>query len=271
MWYTQELSFGRIKQSKPIHKDLSRMLIYAYKSNKRLFGRIPYKNFDIVVCNNKDEWKRQTKYDYLTDAMGVVIKGQLIIKSLELLKRQQVRDVNIKNKKKPKNTSIKKWLHYVQKLEKYNKKLVAFREKLPEDYQKVINHEMNHVFWVQFYGSSRPIWLFEGLASINGFASRLPKKERTSYLMHNKEGSVLMYNYMTKTFNDMDNLYYKYNLWLDFILFITKNDPKIIVRFMNKFSRHKTKSYYNKLFRNFFDCSEKEAFDKFIVNFKKLG
>lgn len=134
-----------------------------------------------------------------------------------------------------------------------------------KEYQKLLDHEMNHVFFAIIYGVTRPLWIQEGLANFVG-GYPFSKKETFKKIKEKKISyKILQYRYLKKNFPDKETVKLMYSIWRYFIEFITDSNPIKIINFMNSYIKNPSKRNYDKLFYQFFRKSEKQKFEEFII------
>jgi hypothetical protein len=132
-----------------------------------------------------------------------------------------------------------------------------------KNYQILIEHEMNHVFFALIYGVTKPVWIHEGLANfIAGYL--LTKKQTLKYIKQKSiNHEILQYRYQQKNFQNK-TIRLNYSIWKYFIEYLSKNNPDIIIKFMNEFIKNPTKNNYNKLFLKHFKKNPKQKFNDFL-------
>ncbi|MDP2673102.1 MAG: hypothetical protein Q8O84_04790 [Nanoarchaeota archaeon] len=129
---------------------------------------------------------------------------------------------------------------------------------------------MNHVFFALIYGTTKPTWIHEGLANFVGGYNLLSKKEILKNIKQKKiNHKSLQYRYLSKNFPDKEIVELNYSIWKYFIKFISNNNPKGIISFMNNFIRSPTKANYDKLFIKYFKENLISKFQSFIKGLKK--
>jgi len=218
-----------IISSKEVSKKIKGFVSGAYRKNKKVFGRVPKKKFKVIICHNLAEWKKECKYYYFPFGLGTVLRdGTLIAKSHELIKKS--------------------------------------RQYSDKQYALMLDHEMNHVFFVFFYKMTKPVWILEGLANVLG-AKHLTKKEVLKRIKKEKvDYKILDYRYLERKFKEIEAIRLRYSTWRYFIEYITKNKPNIIVKFMDEYVKNPTIKNYKRLFLKFFKTNEKEKFEEFITS-----
>jgi len=271
MKYQKDIGFAIIRSNTPIDKKLIKSFSIALNKNKKFFNDNVKKKFNIVICNNKIEWKKECKYYHFPEACGTVLRnGDLIIKSLQFMRneiKEQYGALMKSSEEKPAGPSSKKWK---ESIENYQKRLGKwFKDSLNRtnysSYQKSIDHEMNHVFWTLKYKTTKPIWMMEGLASIIGLARRISRKDLLKMIKQKKmKSNILVYKYKKRDFTNTEKVYFNYLIWGYFILFITKNRPNKIIEFMDEYSKKVTLNNYNNLFVKFFGDTVKTKFEEFV-------
>jgi len=138
-----------------------------------------------------------------------------------------------------------------------------FLKRSDRKYKTLLDHEMNHVFFGFFYKTTKPAWILEGLAStIEG--PLLENKSLKKVKWQNISYKILQYRYLERNFQNKKDIMFMYSVWRDFILYLTGNKPKMIVRFMDSYIKNPTKANYKKLFYKFFGGTEKEKFESFL-------
>ena len=209
------LGFSKAQMIKRI-KLLPKEINLAIRVNENIFGRKPEK-FNIIICDNEEEYKKASKYYYFPGSRGTVLLDRtMVIKSRKFLRMPR------------------------------------------KEYQKLINHEINHVFWYSFYKNSKPVWIHEGLACLAGNPLTKPKLIKSKI-----SGKILYYRYLSKDFSKEDIKDY-YFVWQEFLKFISKQEYGIIIKFLDKYSKNPTKSNYRNLFIKYFGNSIRKRFQQFI-------
>ncbi|MBS3073432.1 hypothetical protein J4465_01390 [Candidatus Pacearchaeota archaeon] len=133
-----------------------------------------------------------------------------------------------------------------------------------KEYQKLLDHEMNHVFFLLIYGLTRPLWIQEGLANFVG-GYPFSKKDTLKKIKEKKIScKILQYRYLNKNFPDKETVKLMYSIWRYFVGFITNNNPKKITKFMEIYTKNPSKKNYLNLFYRFFKKDDKQKFEEFI-------
>jgi len=140
-----------------------------------------------------------------------------------------------------------------------------FLKRTDKDYKNILDHEMNHVFFALFYGTTKPLWILEGLAEYMGGYSKSTKEILEGIKQRKINHNILEYRYLQRNFSNKEVIRLNYEIWKKFIEFITDNNPKLIVDFMNSFTKHPTKRNYDKLFLEFFGQNQENKFKTFIL------
>lgn len=229
MKYQKDLGFAIIKRDLKISLDITRIFSNSYKKNKKLFGKKP-KKFNIIICDTEKEFKKQAKYYYFKWGTATVLRN---------------------------NNLITRSPDFVEKIGKWKK----------SDFQNIINHEMNHVFWGDFYGSTKPCWLLEGLACHVGKNFLLSKEELRKLLKkYNVDESLLDYRYLKRNFKEH---YPRYPIWANFTNFIAKKySIKKLIKFMSMYTKNPNFLNYKNKFKSEFKKDEKDMFKEFIKSIK---
>jgi len=145
---------------------------------------------------------------------------------------------------------------------------IDFLNKTKKDFQVIVEHEMNHVFYILRYHLTKPIWIYEGLAyTIAGFS--YPRQELVKRI--NRNPVVLNYRYLKRDFSNINKIHFMYSIWREFILYLTNNKPYLLISFMDEYIKNPVKSNYHRLFRKYFKKSEKIIFREFLLSFKHLN
>ncbi|HJX50894.1 MAG TPA: hypothetical protein VJ438_05535 [Candidatus Nanoarchaeia archaeon] len=139
-----------------------------------------------------------------------------------------------------------------------------FLKRSDKDYKILLDHEMNHVFFALFYGITKPTWIHEGLANfIGGYP--LPKKETLKEIKTKKiNHKILQYRYLYRNYPNKKTVRLNYSIWRYFIEFVSDNNSKVIISFMNDFIKRPNKANYNKMFLKYFGENPKSKFQSFV-------
>jgi len=131
-------------------------------------------------------------------------------------------------------------------------------------YQILLDHETNHVFFALIYGTTKPVWIQEGLANI--LTWKIFSKRKTLEIIKKKKitSNIIKYRYLYRDFSSGKQVNLMYSIWKYFIEYLTKNNPRILIKFMDAYIKKPTKYHYKKLFKRFFKKTEKEAYSEFV-------
>lgn len=226
MKFSKNLNFAMILRNKKIDNEITDAVKKAFEINKKIFKKNP-KKFKIIICDTEKEFKKEAKYYYQRWGTGTVLRN---------------------------NNLIMRSPDFIEKIGKWKKK----------DFKNIMNHEMNHVFWTDFYSITKPCWLLEGLACYVGNHFILKKKELKKIIQkHEIDYSIIDYRYLERNFKAGHMP--RYPIWCAFTKYIIKkNSIKKLIILMEKYSKNPTKQNYNKLFKNLFKKSEKQLFKEFL-------
>lgn len=230
MKYKKDLGFAAIKRDKLIDKSLEKIFSRSFEANRKLFGRKP-KKFDIIVCDTEKEFKNQAKYYYFKWATATVLRD---------------------------NNLITRSPDFVEKIGRWKK----------SDFQNLMIHEMNHVFWMDFYGLTKPCWLLEGLACYIGRNFLLSKKDLLMLIVkHNVDHRILDYRYLERNFKE--GHYPRYPVWAGFTDFISKKySERNLIETMDRYIKNPSLSNYKRSFEDVFGKSERYIFKEFLEYIK---
>lgn len=222
MRYKEELGFCIIYRDRPVTTGIRDCLKTAFRKNTRLFEREP-ERFNVIICDTNSMYRKHAKYYYTPKGTATVLRNNdMVIKSPELIER-----------------------------------VGRFKAK---DFCAIVAHEMNHVFWTDFYDTTRPCWLLEGLALQMDGKRFMTKKQLKD--MIKKEGidySFLDYRYLDRNLHKTN--YPRYDLWANFTRYIARRHRlKSLVRLMDLFSRDKVRENYDRSFKRIFGKTEKQMF-----------
>lgn len=226
MNYVKKLKFADILRNKKINQEIILAVRNSFKINKSLFNK-KIKKFKIIICDTEAEFKKETKKDYRKWITGITVKHKkIIIKSPDLMEK-----VGIWKRK---------------------------------DFNKIMTHEINHVFWYGICKAWKPDWMLEGFACYVANMFMFNKPELRRIIEKNKVNvKILDYRYMKRNFKK--GHFPKYPVWGNFIKFIIeKYSVKHIIRFLDNYSKKTIKSHYIKLFPQIFGKSHKELFNEFL-------
>ncbi len=228
MKHIKNLKFAKILRNKPIDNDLINIFEKAYAKNTSIFKKSPQK-FKIIICDNEADFKKECRYYYQKWATATVLRNKnLVARSPEFVIR------------------IGRWEQ--------------------KDYQNLINHEMSHVFWQDFYHSSKPVWLSEGLACYIGNNFIFSKNELSKIIKNYKVNySILDYLYLKRNFKK--GHLPRYPVWANFARYlIQQNSTSKLINSMEIYSKKPNKSNYNKKFKNVFGKTDKQLFNEFLTD-----
>lgn len=228
MKHIKKLKFAQILRNKPIGEDLIKFFEKAYSKNASIFKKSPEK-FKIIICDNEADFKKECRYYYQRWATATVLRNKnLVARSPEF--------ANL----------IKRWERSY--------------------YQNLMNHEMSHIFWQDFYHSSKPVWLSEGLACHIGNNFISTKNQLKLIIKKYKVNlAILEYRYIKRNFKN--GHLPRYPVWANFARhLIQQNSISKLINFMEIYSKNPNKSNYNKLFKNIFGKMDKQLFKEFLEN-----
>jgi len=201
-----------------------KIITKAIAKNSLMYGKKISNPIKIVICNNEKEWKKESKYYYFEFSIGTVLRDGTLV-----IKSKNF--ANLSNK----------------------------------IFENLVIHEMNHVFWIQFYKQCKPVWLFEGIATITASTNDISKAELKRLIKkYEVNHKFLDYRYLWRKFNNHELVVMKYNLWKNFILFITNRKIKKIIDFMDLYINNPTKENYKIVFNKMFKEKEEDLFNKFL-------
>ncbi|MDA3836434.1 MAG: hypothetical protein PF542_02320 [Nanoarchaeota archaeon] len=229
---TKDSNF-KVHRDKDIDKFRYNSVKKGIQQNKTLFGK-QLKKINVFICDNEEEFKKHSKYYYFPHGAGTCLRnGDVIVRSVE-------------------------FLNYPNEYKYY--------------YENLISHEINHSFWRQFYKIPKPLWLDEAIATIiegrlyydneNDFYNLQRTKATIKKLNLNE--SCLKYRYMEKDLDSTEKVRLFYSVWGHFAEFISNKNPRLLIKFMNDYSRNPTKENYHKQFTKHFKDSIKNKFSNFL-------
>ncbi len=230
MRYEKDIGFARIFSNKKTGKSLELIFRNAWLKNKRIFRKTPSK-FRIVICDTEREMKKKAKYYYKPRITATVLRD---------------------------NTLVTRSPGFIEKIGKFSRK----------DFPKIVNHEMNHVFWNDFYNTTKPVWLLEGFACYAG-ENEMVGKDRIKKIIKEREVdySILHYRYIESKFAKVRPFAYK--IWGGFTRFIIKkHGAGSIVRLMNEYSKKIAGRHYDRVFKRIFRKPEEELFEDYLESLR---
>lgn len=224
------MGFAIINRNEIIDEEIKKIFSKSFEINQKLFGQKP-KKFDIIICDTEKEFKKQAKYYYFKWGTATVLRN---------------------------NNLITRSPDFVEKIGRWNK----------SDFQNLMNHEMNHVFWMDFYGLTKPCWLLEGLACYVGKNFLLSKNDIRELIdKYQVNDDILDYRYLERNFKN--GHYPRYPVWANFTDFISKKySAKQLVEAMNRYIKNPNLSNYKKSFKKIFGKSDKDLFKEFLKYIK---
>jgi hypothetical protein len=231
MKFSRDMGFARISGNREIDEGLANVFRKSFSLNKSVFGKAP-KGFSIIVCDTESEFRKESKYYYQRWATATVLKDRVLItRSPDFIER------------------IGRWKR--------------------SDFQNLMNHEMNHVFWHHSYHSNRPCWLFEGLACHVGKNFTMTRKElRQIIRKHGIDSSILDYRYLRRNFRA--GHIPRYPVWASFTGYIAeRHSLKKLTELMDEHARNPSKASYERIFRQTFGKTERQLFREFLSSIKK--
>jgi len=248
--HTKDLGFAVIKSSEHVPAFIEASCKQSYLRSKHLYKKRLTRKITITLCSTQQEWLKAIKYYRWPNAAGVVLRnGDIALKAPDLL----VVQAKEKQRTRISGHAMKKW-H--KQLEKWSTKAV----------KNVILHEFSHVFWTHHYKTTQPNWLNEGLASAVQITHSITKEEVINGIKERKlnEKSLLYRMRIQKHPGGKKGGLYYYNLWRYFTLFVTNNNLRRAVQFMDEYSKRPSRKKYEHLFKKYFGMTEKEAWNAFI-------
>ena len=229
MEYSCDLGFAIIHQNKPISSKLKKVFATSYKLNSKFFSNKP-KKFSIFVCNSEEEFIKYAKPYYSKWAAAVALGGKgIAARSPELT-------------------------GYATQWKK-------------ADFQRLMDHELSHVFWHHLCKSWSPSWLAEGLAChigrnfslAGGDINKLIKK-------HEINNKILDFRYLRRNFKS--GHFPRYPIWQAFTGFIIGEfSTGNIRKLLKDFSKKPDKNNYQKSFKKIFGKSDRSLFAEFLESF----
>lgn len=225
MNYTQKVGFALINSNGPIPNTFIRNLKLAFWKNKDLFRKsIPL--FKIIICCSENEYQENSKRDYEKWSTATVLKNRTLV---------------IRNQKEYRRIS-------------------SFKKNI---YYNILTHELNHLFWLNFYERMNPIWLFEGLACHIGKTRPWSRTEVKSMIKkYQLNSSILEYRMLNKNFKKGHEP--RYPVWAYFCQFFAK---KYSIKKLIKIMEQKpTKTEFWRLFEKNIGKTQQQIFAEFIVN-----
>jgi hypothetical protein len=228
--FIRDIKFAKIQRNRKIEDSLVIVFRKAFSLNKSLFKRL-LKKFKIIICDTRKEFKKEAKYHYRKWSTATVLRdATLVTRSPGLIEK------------------IGRWKR--------------------KDFQNIMNHEMNHVFWTDFYGTAKPCWLCEGLACYIGNNYLLTKNELLKIVKKYKvDPSILDYRYLKR---NLTGHFPRYPVWANFTQYLAKRySASKLIRLMDRYIKNPRKSNYMRIFVEIFGKTDKELFNKFIHHITK--
>jgi|SRR3989344_767260 len=227
MKYKKDIGFATILRNKEVNNKIKNIFIKSYKINLSFFQKKPSK-FIIYLCDNEEEYKKYSRpyYSINSTAVGLGERG-IATRSPEFIEE--------------------------------NKSWEA------KDFQKLMNHEISHVFWYKLIHSWSPQWFVEGLAchiGNNFFLDKIKIKEIIE--KHKINYKILDYKYLRRNFKK--GHFPRYQIWQSFFSYLmSKYGKNSIKKFIFTFSKKPTKNNYLNCFRRVFGLDEKEIFKEYLT------
>lgn len=110
-------------------------------------------------------------------------------------------------------------------------------------YLQTLTHEINHIFYHNFVGTYKPVWLSEGLAM---YVAKQGEKYKGKI-----NSRYLRYSFTPKDFEESDESarqYYR-NSYLFTRLLIKKKGVQAIMNFLRSYRKQRTEKAYNVLYK----------------------
>lgn len=230
MEFRKDLGFARITRNQRIDNELMNVFKRAYSLNKKIF-RKGIKEFRIFVCDTEKDIRKKSKNFYQKWGTAYVINNRdLITRSPDFVER------------------VGMWKR--------------------EDFQNLMNHEMNHVFYQSIYGSHKPVWLMEGLACYVGKNFILQKNElKKLILKHDVDSAILDHRYLRRKFRQ--GHFPRYPVWAGFTKHIIKKHSFAkLISFLDRYAKKPNNQNYHRLFKEIFGISERRMFNEFSESVK---
>ena len=231
MKYSKDIGFAVIHRNKEINNEITHAFRNAFRVNKKFFRNKPRK-FSIIICNTEQELKDQAKYYYQPWLTATVLRNcTLVSRSPE----------------------------FVAKVGRWKRK----------DFQSIMNHEVSHVFWLDFYGITKPVWFSEGLANHIGKNMMLPSHELARMMRkHHVNHSLLDYRYLKRKFN-LGHIP-RYPVWDNFTRYLSRRfGDKKLLQFLSVYMKKQTKKNYANSFIHIFGSTDKRLFSEFQKAIKR--
>ncbi len=226
MKQTKSVGFAIIERDGPIDKNIVKIFRKAYATNLALFKRPP-KKFRIIICETEAKFREEAKYYFQKWATATVLRNQnLITRSPD----------------------------FIEKIGRWKRR----------DFQNLMNHEMNHVFWGSLYKTTKPSWLSEGLACHVGNNFILKKAQRRELAQkYTIDPSLLDYRYLRRKYKS--GHVPKYPLWANFTRhLIQKYSERRIIGFMDRYSKNPCLMRYGEIFERIFGKNIHQLFEEFM-------
>ncbi len=226
MRYSKDVDFAVIKRNKPIDRELVKIFSKSFSMNKKYFPEIP-KKFLILICDSENEYKKYANpyYSKWSTAVGRGMKG-ITTRSPDFVER------------------IGRWKG--------------------ADFQKIMTHEISHVFWFNLCKTWTPSWFSEGFACYIGRNFDLSKKEIEKVVKkYNVDFTILDFRYLRRNFKK--GHYPRYPIWQAFTNFLVKKySVKNLKRFSKAFSNQPNKINYKLVFKKIFGKTDRVLFNEFL-------
>ncbi|OVE74507.1 hypothetical protein BVX95_02240 [archaeon D22] len=222
-----KVGFGSITRKGKIENEIVVSFSKSFEKNNEIFFSVP-KKVRLIVVDNEEEFKKLLKDDFHSWAKGFSYPGKIIIKSYELAKPDEL------------------------KIEYYN---------------RMLRHEMTHVFWHANFKTWKPRWICEGFANAMNDEYQIKKNEILSVLnKYSVKSDILDYRPLKK---NLTNKFPRYPVWTNLVRYLIEREGvESILDFMKEYSKKPYRKTYDKLFLKFFNKTPTKLFMEFSESIK---
>ncbi|MFP4119166.1 MAG: hypothetical protein ACLFTH_03870 [Candidatus Woesearchaeota archaeon] len=229
MRYSKDVGFATVHRNKKISPTLTRQCKRAYEKNKNVFREEP-DQFRIYVYDNLQRLNNDLQPEVRGAAGVTQNNGDIQIQSSELLTRLKHLDTTY--------------------------------------FPKFLTHEMTHVFWKNNFNGWKPKWLAEGLAHHIADTFTWLKKYGYKLSQYGYDHTILDYRFMfKKQAVDMNKKIMKHYIWRSFTDYLVeKHSLTNVMDFLYDFYKNPVRKNYDNLFKTYFNNTEKELYDEFMMN-----
>ena len=129
-------------------------------------------------------------------------------------------------------------------------------------YKSFFDHEINHLFYISLVGSYNPVWLHEGYATYM-MGSWKPSKTIRELGKIKSPEKLLFYRYIVKKYYAHAHEFYSLSYYLVRYLIETHTHDDMML-LMRRFSKTPKNSNFEKIFKEIYKMTVKEAISKAI-------